>query len=281
MASVTSGWNIGKVQQMNAQLALAEPVVSQVVANASMAPFFVWGSTVSGEMNNNGSLVATSSQNDISAVSVLNAAASAVNLGQNIARAEARGWVDLDQLNLQAATMGLAPGLIASDGAGVAQTVSNSGIDWVTGQTSNNASVQINGSGSQTGMKVLSLANAVYSAVNVGQNVAAVSGNRGLDASQVNAQCAAASVNAGQGVSNVTLDGVIWRSGVSDQTNNNGSVQIVDSQNRTTGLSILSAAASAVNVGQNVMSASSGGRRTDLRQYNGQGIGRHVSAYQE
>ena len=108
-------------------------------------------------------------------------------------------------------------------------------------QTNNNGSVQL--VNSQNSAKALSIANIAGSAANIGQNIAKVDASYGASVIQANKQCAEADAEADQ---NVTAGKASYL------TNNNGSLDLTGSQNGLSSLSVLNAALSAVNVGQNI-----------------------------
>ncbi len=197
--------------------------------------------------NNNASVQGDDLQNNMTAGSIMNAALSAVNLGQNIAKVDAGKWMEVRQINKQDASVTTYS----------TQTVDND-TRSVVGQNNNNASVQL--IASQGGVKAISLANLAATAANVGQNVALLESGKEIDDSkQVNVQSAHASSGTTQVVDN---DG-----SVSGQNNNSASVQLSGSQNDAVGVSILNAAVSAVNVGQNIAKASAG-KEVELKQVN-------------
>jgi hypothetical protein len=231
VASLFSIVNINAAIQSNDQTAFLFSEVDQEVNNLSLVlevDFL--------QDNNNASVQLTGSQNGASAMSLSNVSNSAANVGQNVASLFDIVGLDIAvQSNTQSAVIDSGP----------EQDVTNAGTFFASislFQDNNNSSVQLNGS--QNGADGVSLLNASTSAVNVGQNIASVFNPIGLNfVEQSNDQFAFAEVEAEQTVLNDIA--VV-------QDNNNGSVQLNDSQNGASGLSILNAAMSAVNVGQNI-----------------------------
>ncbi len=180
------------------------------------------------------------SQNSVKAVRLATIAASAVNIGQNLARVDA-DRMDFDQMNRQYATAD-----VMAD-----QSVANYGFA-IGGQTSNNASVQL--TDSQNNVSAVSIAN-VASAANMGQNLAAIDA-RGGSFTQTNDQTAFVSGSANQ---EVTRYG-------EGETNNDAAIHLANSQNHSSALSIVNAAFSAVNASQNIVNIS--GRDVNVNQVN-------------
>jgi hypothetical protein len=184
--------------------------------------------------NNNSSVQLNGSQNPASGMSLLNASTSAVNVGQNIASVYNPIELNLvDQSNDQ----------FAYAEVEAEQSVSN---DIAVVQDNNNGSVQLNDS--QNGASGLSILNAAMSAVNVGQNIANITGAVpfGTTVSQTNTQYAENDATTGQSISNVVVIGT--------QDNNNGSVQLNNSQAGISALLVGNVVSSAVNYGQNIAS---------------------------
>lgn len=182
--------------------------------------------------NNNSSVQLNDSQNNASGMSLLNAATSAVNVGQNIATVfNPIGLSLVVQENDQ----------IAVNDASTVQSVVN---DIAIVQNNNNGSVQLNDS--QNGASGLSVMNIAMSAVNVGQNIANITGSVpfGTTVSQINTQVATNNTTKTQTVDNIVVIG--------PQNNNNNSVQLNGSQAGISGLAIGNIVGSAVNYGQNI-----------------------------
>jgi len=182
--------------------------------------------------NNNASVQLSGSQNNTSALSILNASTSAVNVGENIAAVfNPIGFNYLEQSNNQTAVNSVT----------AYQDVYN---DIAIAQDNNNGSVQLNNS--QNYASGLSILNASVSAVNVGLNIASLTGSVpfGTVVSQTNTQYAENAADVQQTVDN----GVV----ILPQDNNNGSVQLNNSQIGATALLIRNIANSATNYGQNI-----------------------------
>jgi hypothetical protein len=193
--------------------------------------------------NNNGSVRFDNSGNGISGGSFLSASLSAADVGQNIA-----------SITAKQATVGQVNDQRAYTSASGDQIVKNHGS--AEGQTDNNVSVQL--AGSQNGAQALSLANLAGAAANIGQNVAAVDTHSGADLMQTNRQDATARTSATQTVASDME--------ASRVTANNGSVYLNASQNSVSGLAVVNAALSAVNVGQNIASVT--GNNISVHQVN-------------
>lgn len=199
---------------------------------------------VTAQNNNNASVQGDDLQNSMTAASIINAAVSAVNLGQNIANLDGGKWTKVKQINKQYARVE----------AYLDQEIDND--EAVAGQNNNNASVQL--IGSQSGVKAISIANVAVAAANVGQNIAKANAGKELELKQVNVQYAAAYTGGSQEVLNDDT--------VAGQNSNLASVQLISSQNDTAAVSIVNTAASAVNVGQNIAAVSGG--FADVHQVN-------------
>lgn len=184
--------------------------------------------------NNNSSVQLNNSQNPASGMSILNASTSAVNVGQNIAYVfNPIGLNYIEQSNDQ----------IAFAYVSAEQVVLN---DIAVVQDNNNGSIQLNDS--QNGASGLSILNAAISAVNVGQNIADITGAGpyGTTVYQINTQHAENFATKNQTISNVVVIGT--------QNNNNGSVQLNNSQAGITAMLVGNVVSSAVNYGQNIAS---------------------------
>jgi hypothetical protein len=202
---------------------------------------------VNNQNNNNASVQGDDLQNSMTAASIMNAALSAVNLGQNIAKVDAGEWMEVRQINKQEASVDVSSN----------QTIDNDTLS-VAGQNNNNASVQL--IGSQGAVKAISVANLAATAANVGQNVAVLQSGKEIDdGRQVNVQEAYVSSGTNQSVES---DGF-----VSGQNNNSASIHLNGSQIDAVGVSILNAAASAANVGQNIAKANAC-KEAELKQVN-------------
>ena len=289
--------------QSNRQTAFSEADASQYVSN--------YGKT-SNQFNNSGSVQIWDAQNAVSADSLVNAAASAVNVGQNVADVTTMGNTTVKQTNKQSAQINAAQ-------ITYGQSVENKGM---TDHQNNNAeSVQL--AGAQNAATGLSILNAAEAQANIGQNIANISATKVAYATQKNMQTdkivaveglvpgerrpgdssysnnnydsvwlsgsqgnasamsianlAAAAANVGQNTIDVAalstsfLQANLQKTGVDStavqyvdnmkatgQTNNNGSVYMIGSQNLASGVSILDAALSSVNVGQNIASVTAG-----------------------
>ena len=210
---------------------------------------------VKNQTNSNGSVYLDGSQNWASGLSILNAALSGVNAGQNIAKVNACCDAQFAQINLQEAEA-----YAAGD-----MTVTN---EDVKGQTNNNGSVQLTGTGSQNGVRALSLANIAGSGANIGQNIANVDAYEAAFL-QVNAQKAKVDSLFAQDVTNGAApddDPPVIGGKVNGQVNNNGSVLVDGSQNNVRAVSLANIAGSAVNIGQNI--AAVRGKETLFAQVN-------------
>ncbi len=234
-----------RIRQVNKQDAEATGTVSQTVTNDGDAAY---------QVNDNASVRLTGggSQNSSSAVSLLNAAASSVNVGQNIAKAQAGEKANLLQKNYQADYLSF-----AAD-----QTTATVGS--ASYQDNNAASLQI--ADSQNSARALSIANLAGSAANIGQNAADVKAV-GAKIKQINVQY--------PGAPNITGEAIVAETNsgsVANQNNNIGSIQLSDSQDAASGLSILNSALSSANVGQNVVSVNAG-KWAKVKQANVQNSG--------
>lgn len=190
--------------------------------------------------NNNASVQANNAQNNNSGMLLQNAAASATNIGQNIADVfNPIGFSYLNQENIQTAT---------NEFYFDSHDITN---DIAVAQNNNNGSVQLNNS--QNGAASMMTLNTSLSAANSAMNIASITGSTpfGTMVSQYNEQTATndiGAVDSSQTVSN----GVV----ILGQNNNNGSVQLNSSQVGTTGMVILNAANSATNIGLNIANVS-------------------------
>ncbi|OPY70900.1 MAG: hypothetical protein A4E57_00215 [Syntrophorhabdaceae bacterium PtaU1.Bin034] len=209
--------------------------------------------------NNNASVQLNGSQNEAKGLSILNSAGSAVNVGQNFAGIfNAAGITLIKQVNEQKAFTGTETLVNGNGNSGlflqpnqnsilVAPSVAEQNIESLVAvlQDNNNGSVQLNDS--QNSVEALSLVNAAISAVNVGQNIASVKGllPLGTIVEQKNVQLAVNNSYTDQDVANGLVLG---------QRNNNGSIQLNESQRYVEGLNVANVAGSAFNVGQNIAS---------------------------
>jgi hypothetical protein len=212
-----------EVEQFNIQAAVADIETTQVVFNADDAKH---------QANNNASVQLVGSQNEARALSIANLAASAANIGQNIAKVEAEEDFGVEQVNVQAVVADIE----------ISQTVANA--DTVKHQANNKGTVALRGS--QNWASALAIINAAASAVNIGQNIAGISGQRDIDVFQTNNQTASVATFPNQTLEN---DGTVIY-----QANNGTSVRLIDSQSHASGLVIANVAGSGVNIGQNITS---------------------------
>lgn len=225
----------GIASQKNRQRAYNDTKALQYVDNG-----FSFLSVSVSENNNNGSVrVTDGAQQWLSGVAVVNAASSAVNVGQNIASLSS--FVNLNvarQLNHQT----------ADNDSYLRQEVKNAGV-FEAGALQDNNNGSVRAVGAQGWTSAMSLSNVANSAVNVGQNIVGIRDFAGLDiAEQKNDQYAQLNTKSKQSTEN------FFASFVLKQDNDNASVKMVGSQNHARGLSILNAAASPVNIGQNIAS---------------------------
>lgn len=238
MAAYDTLAQIGLIAQINTQSATNSMVSSQTVSNDSL-----FLSATLAQDNNNNSVQVSGGQNNANAMSFLNASTSASNIAQNMASLSALAQIGIiGQYNYQDATNSVAS----------TQTIDNASIVLEVNalQNNNNSSVQINSS--QNNINTLSYANLASSAVNVGQNILAMSDVAGIDlAEQVNSQYA---LNESSSVQTVTNTGTFLASISLAQENNNGSVQLNSSQSNASGLSFVNATNSALNNGMNIAS---------------------------
>jgi hypothetical protein len=231
-----SAANIGQnVVDVNARRALFAQLNGQLAIGSEYFTQTVVSRNVRGQVNDNGSVRLDDSQNYVNAMSVANIAASAANIGQNVASVTAGDATAFLQLNAQ-----LAGVVTGSD-----QSVYS---DRVREQVTNNGSVQLLGTGSQNFASAMSLADIASSAANIGQNVASVENAGTVDMrlaafGQGNIQIALGKVDLSQAVASDSVRG---------QRSNNGSVQAIDSQNDVSGLSVANMAGAAGNIGQNI-----------------------------
>ncbi|OPY70905.1 MAG: hypothetical protein A4E57_00220 [Syntrophorhabdaceae bacterium PtaU1.Bin034] len=226
-----------EVEQFNIQAAVADIETTQVVFNADDAKH---------QANNNASVQLVGSQNEARALSIANLAASAANIGQNIAKVKAEEDFGVEQFNIQAAVAEIEPTQVVKS-------------DEVKYQRNNSASVAL--VGSQNEARALSIANLAASAANIGQNIAKVEAEEDFGVEQVNVQAVVADIEISQTVANADT--------VKHQANNKGTVALRGSQNWASALAIINAAASAVNIGQNIAGIS-GQRDIDVFQTNNQ-----------
>ncbi len=186
--------------------------------------------------NNNASVQVNGAQNNVNTLSFANAASSAMNVGQNVLNMSDLIGLNLaEQINSQSAY-----NLSSAD-----QTVTNIGIFLASvslAQDNNNASVKLNNS--QNNASGLSFINTSNSAVNNGMNIANITNPIGLTAiSQMNDQYAENAAHATQDVYNDIAVA---------QNNNNGSVQLNNSQNNISSMAVLNTSLAAVNNGINL-----------------------------
>jgi uncharacterized protein YsxB (DUF464 family) len=222
------------VKQINEQRVYTTASGAQTVRNYGEAE---------GQTNNNVSVELAGSQNGVQALSVANLAGSAANIGQNIANVDAYSGANVMQANKQE----------AKARPYAAQTVATDvGASRVTG---NNGSVYLDGS--QNGLSALAVVNAALSAVNVGQNIASVTGND-ISVHQVNCQEAKTDALESQTVGS--------KGSVASQSNSS-SLVIDSSQMNASAMFIANVSNSAVNYGQNIISIS-GARGGSLYQTN-------------
>ncbi len=256
VASGESVAGIDGIVQDNTQVAEASSYNGQTVYNDG-----VLVSATIDQNNNNGAVQISNGQNDISAASVVNSAASAVNTGQNVGSFDAVAQIGgITQTNDQTASATYDVNM---------QYVENGSwvVDFAALQDNNNASVQINGG--QNGVAAMSMLNSSASASNVAQSIADYNALAQIGAiSQENTQLAATTVNgAGQAVINV---GVFAAAVTPLQDNNNGSVQLNAGQIGFSGMSLANTGTSAANVGQNVGGMSDAVGITSISQLNDQ-----------
>ena len=202
---------------------------------------------VMSQANNNGSVdLGGSAQSKISALALGNAAASALNIGQTLASLSQTDGIYVHQVNYQE----------ASSDASAVQYVTNYGI--VAGQASNNGSVVAGGT-AQKDASGLAIANAALSAVNIGQNFIS-STAYDLTASQKNKQDATNFAATEQTVKN--------KKDVAGQSNFSSAVAIGDAaQSYLQTDALTNTANSAVNVGQNILSADLTGSKMTERGF--------------
>lgn len=196
------------------------------------------------QSNNNASVQANDgTQDGAEAMSIANSSASALNVAQNVAYVSALAEIGIiGQENLQNAEA-------IFDGSG--QYILNYGgyDEYSIAQQNNNGSIQVNTA--QDGFNVTSFVNSSESAVNVGQNIGYMADLAGIDLiSQSNEQYADAWTWSWQEVDNIESFGLAYDI---VQNNNNAAVQLNNSQNNATGLSLTNSSLSAVNVAQNLL----------------------------
>ncbi len=241
-------------------------------------------SNVSDQDNNNNSVqINDSAQASATAVSIVNAAKSAINHGANMASLGSITGSTVSQSNDNNAANHVNVVLFAGEnGTAIAknlnkqtQNVSNAAGTYegqlavIDGQNNNNNSVQVSDEG-QSGVTAVALVNAASSAANDAMNVLnAGDVSRGSSVSQSNDQSALnydnlavalalegtaiagnaeTTQNPGQYINNVHAE--------INQENNNNSVQLNDNaQAGVTAARVVNAAGSAVNIGSNLMAA--------------------------
>lgn len=241
-------------------------------------------SNVSDQDNNNNSVqINDSAQASATAVSIVNAAKSAINHGANMASLGSITGSTVSQSNDNNVANHVNVALFAGEnGTAIAknlnkqtQNVSNAAGTYegqlavIDGQNNNNNSVQVSDEG-QSGVTAVALVNAASSAANDAMNVLnAGDVSRGSSVSQSNDQSALnydnlavalalegtaiagnaeTTQNPGQYINNVHAE--------INQENNNNSVQLNDNaQAGVTAARVVNAAGSAVNIGSNLMAA--------------------------
>jgi hypothetical protein len=255
VANILDGW-IGARIQTNNQVATNTGTNLQGSAQADIDVFAF--DFDMGEQNiNNGSVqLNDDAQMGISAMAATNSASSALNVGQNIASLGlAPGISFVDQENVQTATLNMLNGQ-----AGGQADIDVIAINYeAANQNINNGSVQLN-SNAQRNANALALTNSASSAVNVGQNLAAVAANWVGDIDQLNDQTASSTKINAQLAGQAQIEILTWTIDLAQTQNiNNGSVQLSDNaQQNASGMAITNAASSAVNVGQNIAGVASG-----------------------
>ncbi|WP_200762614.1 beta strand repeat-containing protein [Nitrosophilus alvini] len=189
-------------------------------------------------------------QNSVEALVLSNSAASASNIAQNFGSSvAASGFNDITQSNTQN----------AYNGTGWEnwsfQNINNNDLSSSTTslfyQDNLNAAVQLNDyTTAQNDVKAFALANTAHSASNIAQNVAGaenVSDGNSFD--QLNIQSAD---NWGWNVQAISNEGAAVAN--SAQDNINGSVEILEGQNRFEGMALANTVMSASNIAQNFAS---------------------------
>ncbi len=189
--------------------------------------------------NLNGSVQIKSGQNGFNGALLFNGSASAVNIAQNVAFADNIDGINEGfQFNRQNSSL---------EGETV-QTVRNEadGSLMLKNQNNNSAAVQIVGGGND--IAALAVSNAAFSSMNLSQNVAFYSsvtnsstlGQYAAQSTEIDAMVDQSVVNSSE---NLYLD---------YQQNNNGSIQLIATQNGYETMVLSNSAASAVNISQNV-----------------------------
>jgi hypothetical protein len=203
-------------------------------------------------VNNDSVQLNDNAQRNAAGMAMTNSAASALNVGQNVAGVIAGSSDGLAQRNDQ----------YAENGERSTQQALTNDEDWVDTagttlkdrQNMNNASAQLNNKAQQDAA-AMAMTNAASSAVNVAQNVAGVDNSQFNNRlAQRNDQIAKNASEAHQNMAQNDSDTSDARTKDKDRQNvNNGSVQANDSaQKRAAGLAITNVAASASNTAQNV-----------------------------
>ncbi|WP_456465100.1 beta strand repeat-containing protein [Persephonella sp.] len=232
VANIDDSVGVDLVAQMNEQYAYNYTEGGQTVTNSGTSRV----SVSIAQDNNNASVQLNGSQNNVSTTLLQNSAVSATNVGQNIVSLiNPEGFSQVTQENIQEASNEF----YLDD-----HTITN---DFAIAQDNNNGSIQLNDA--QNGVSSLMTLNSAVSAVNVGMNIADVNGSVpfGTIVSQSNIQTAENDLG-GVDTSQTVNNNVV----ILGQDNNNGSVQLNNSQVGTTGMVILNTANSATNVGLNI-----------------------------
>ncbi len=232
VANIDDSVGVDLVEQMNEQYAYNYTEGGQTVTNSGT---FIVSVSIAQD-NNNASVQLNGSQNNVSTTLLQNSAVSATNVGQNIVSLiNPEGFSQVTQENIQEASNEF----YLDD-----HTITN---DFAIAQDNNNGSIQLNDA--QNGVSSLMTLNSAVSAVNVGMNIADVNGSVpfGTIVSQSNIQTAENDLG-GVDTSQTVNNNVV----ILGQDNNNGSVQLNNSQVGTTGMVILNTANSATNVGLNI-----------------------------
>ena len=228
-------------EQINSQSAYNSSYSEQAITNNG-----VFLASVSlAQDNNNASVQLNNSQNNGSGLSFINTSNSALNNGMNIANiTNPLGLTAISQMNDQ----------YAENSASANQDVSN---DLAVAQNNNNGSVQLNSS--QNSISSMAVLNTSLAAVNNGINLANISGSVpfGTIVSQSNYQTAINDSDSTQTISNLVV--------IAGQNNNNGSVQLNNSQFGASSLVLGNIVNSAANTGFN-MAAITGASGWTLNQ---------------
>ncbi len=208
-------------------------------------------------VNNASTQLNDKAQKNARGLAITNTAASAANVGQNIA-----GLTD--------STTG-SVGNIAQSNAQVAENssynvVRNAQLDSDNGrrnvdldrQNANNGSTQLNNK-AQRAVRGLAVTNAASSAVNVAQNVVGIEDSDGANVRQANDQYALDSSRNTQAANQAHNDRGPRDVHAGEVHANNGSAQLNDqAQENARGLALSNSAASALSVGQNILGMSNG-----------------------